>query len=258
LIYYIILFPKETYSDTKMRRLCSDLTKQVYSFLSIQKFKREELVQKSFLLDSLNDATLTKQYDSVYNMVQKNIHSEVAQSANFHYYQHLLLANQYQYQVKQRKPFLEAFKSADHQLDCFYFLTKLKNYCAELNNKSSLQISGEMKILPNLFPYLNQEGFANVPSIKAYLLVIKLLTVPEEEHFFWELKEFITKEATISKSDLNELYAHLMNYCANKLNGGNTDYYLHLFDLYKVALAKKVIIEKDRLDFQQYKNIIGI
>lgn len=252
------LFPKQTYSDTKMRRICSDLTKQVYSFMSIQKFKEEELVQKSFLLDTLNDATLTKQYDSVYNTIQKDSNKGTGKSANYHYYQHLLLANQYQYQAKQRKPFLEVFKSADHQLDCFYFLTKLKNHCAELNNKSSLQISGGLKILPNLFTYLDQEGFAQVPSIKAYLLVIKLLTVPEEEHFFWELKEFIATEKTISKSDLSELYAHLMNYCANKLNGGNTDYYLHLFDLYKVALAKKVIIEKDRLDFQHYKNIIGI
>lgn len=255
---WTVLFPNQSYSDTKMRRLCSDLTKQVYTFLSIQKFKEEELVQKSFLLDTLNDATLTKQYDSVYNSMQKDSSKTITKSANYHYYQHLLLANQYLYQAKQRKPFLDVFKSADHHLDCFYFLTKLKNYCAELGNKSSIQISEGMKILPNLFPYLEQENFAKVPSIKAYLLVIKLLTEPEKEDFFWTLKEFIATEGSISKGDLNELYAHLMNYCANKLNGGNTDYYLHLFDLYKVALDKKVIIEKDRLDFQQYKNIVGI
>lgn len=253
---WTILFPKAPYKDVKMRRLCSDLTKQAYQYLSIKKFKKETTTQKAYLLDALNDVTLSKQYNSVYNSIKDE--TNILKDATYYHQQHVLHTNHYLFQIKQRKNFQETFQLANHHLDCYYFLVKLKKYCGELGNRRSVNIEKGIKIIPNLFAYLEAAGFDQEPSIHAYLLVIKLLTEPEDETHFWNLKDFLGSDSSFSKNDLNELYAHLMNYCAIKLATGNTDYYHHLFDLYKVALDKKVIIEKNRLDFQQYKNIINI
>ena len=253
-----ILFPKKPYKDVKHRRLSSDLTKYAYSFLALKQFKKSPLVEKTFLLEALNDGALTKQYERVSRVLLQQESKSGIRDVEYYYYQHRLFDSQYQFKAKQRINFLEAFQLADQHLDYYYFLSKLKNYCAELGNKNFMSIEQGIKVLPNLLPYLETENFLKIPSIKAYYLVAKMLETTDEDDCFFELKAFLFEETVFSKTDLNELFTHLMNYCVVKINQGNTDFYYQLFDLYKESLQKEVIIEKERLDFQHYKNIISI
>jgi len=251
------LFPKKLFKDVKYRRLSSDLTKHAYSFLAFKRFKQSPLVEKTFLLEALNDSALTKQYERVSRSLLQEQETGI-RDAEYYYYQHLIYDNQYQFKAKQRIGFLEEFQLKDQNLDCYYFLSKLKNYCAELGNKNFMSIEQGIKVLPNLFAYLENENFLKIPSIKAYYLVAKMLETTDEDGYFFELKTFLFEEIVFSKTDLNELFTHLMNYCVVKINKGNSDFYYQLFDLYKEALQKEVIIEKEQLDFQHYKNIISI
>jgi len=252
------LFPKKDFQDVKYRRLSSDLTKHAYSFLALKRFKNAPLVEKTFLLEALNDSALTKQYERVSrSLLEQEVETGI-RDTEYYYYHHLIFDNQYQFKAKLRVDFLEDFQLADHHLDCYYFLSKLKNYCAELGNKNFMSIEQGIKVLPKLLTYLETESFLEIPSIKAYYLVAKMLQATDEDGYFFELKAFLFKEIVFSKKDLNELFTHLMNYCVVKINKGNADFYYQLFDLYKEALQKEAIIEKERLDFQHYKNIISI
>lgn len=255
---WLTLFPKKPYQDVKYRRFSSDLTKHAYSFLALKRFKKSPLVEKFFLLEALNDGALTKQYKRVSRTLLQQEAESGIRDTEYYYYQHLIFDSKYQFKAQQRVGFLEEFQLADQHLDYYYFLSKLKNYCAELGNKNFMPIEQGIKVLPNLLTYLETESFLEIPSIKAYYLVAKMLGTSEGDTYFTKLKAFLFKEIVFSKKDLNELFTHLMNYCVVKINKGNADFYYQLFDLYKEALQKEVIIEKERLDFQHYKNIISI
>ena len=252
------LFPKEPYKDVKMRRLCSDLTKHGLSFLSIQQFKNTPLAATTYLLDPLNDAALSKQYEHVCRAANEVENTPAINNADYYFYKYQILWNQYQFKLKKRIPFVEDFREADHFLDCYYYLNKLRNYCDELQIKNTISTEGHISKPQDLFDYLEKEQLLEIPSIRAYYFATQMFLQPEEGANFQHLKDLVLATTTFSRNDLYNLFNYLMNYCVRKINAGNQDFFHQLFDLYKIALDKKILLDKEHLDFQHYKNILGI
>ncbi len=252
------LFPKEPYKDVKMRRLCSDLTKHGLSFLSIQQFKDTPLAATTYLLDPLNDAALSKQYEHICRAANEVQNTSDINNTDYYFYKYQIQWNQYQFKLKKRTPFVEDFRKADHYLDCYYYLNKLRNYCDELQIKNTTSTEDHISKPQDLFDYLEKEQLLKIPSIRAYYYATQMFLQSDEGTNFQQLKELVLATTTFSRNDLYNLFNYLMNYCVRKINAGNQDFFYQLFDLYKIALDKKVLLDKDRLDFQHYKNIIGI
>ena len=55
-----ILYPKEDYNDTKMRRLSSDLIRYAFAFLAFKQYKKNAIREQTFLLEALNETSLSK------------------------------------------------------------------------------------------------------------------------------------------------------------------------------------------------------
>jgi len=252
------LFKSVPYKDVKMRRICSDLTKHALSFLAFKQFKKTPLVESTLLLERLNDSMLTKQYEYIYRAANEVQNTAQIDEADFYSYKFQILWNQYQFNIRKRTPLIDDFQQADYYLDCYYYLNKLKNYCAgfQINNTSS--IKQEIILPKEVFTYLAKHQLLEIPSIKAYHYIIQMFEHPEETGAFYQLKELVLTTATFSKNDLMDLFGYMMNYCIRKINAGNQDFLYQLFDLYKIALSKEILLDKDRLDFQHYKNIFGI
>jgi len=252
------LFPTLPYKDVKMRRLSSDLTKHALSFLAIKEFKNSPLAEATFLLQPLNNIALAKQYEHICRSANEISNSEAINNADFYYYKFQILWNQYQFKLKKRTSFLEDFRQADHHLDCYYYLNKLKNYCGEYQIKQAFSTEESISIPADLFAHLEKEQLLEIPSIQAYFFVLQMFKRPEEEQYYYQLKDLLLAVTTFSNSDLYDLFTYLLNYCVRKINAGNQDFFYQLFDLYKIALDKKILLDKDRIDFQHYKNIIAI
>ena len=254
------IFPNEAYNDLKMRRLSSDLIKHAFAFLAYKNYKSDPLREQTFLLEALNNPSRAKHFNSVVKQTKSIQEKSDLKHFDYHFYKYLINRSQCIFNEKSRKSFSKELEKADFHIDCYYFLNKLENYCDVLSYRSFLPMKSEVKIIPDFFAYLEKENFLKVPAIKAYYLVSKMLLHPEEESFFHELKVFLQhEEARFHKEELSAFYTHLINYCIHeKINIGKTEFFVELFNLYKLTLEKFPLVEREKFDVHRYKNIITV
>lgn len=256
------IFENKKFNDGHLRRLCSELTKQAYGFLTVWKYKSDGLKEQVDLLQILNDLKLNKHFDSTLRQIDQTTEKQSKRDADFHLqqYQTAFIAQLNLEEKEPQKGHFENLEQADFHLDCFYFIQKLKHYCDTLDHKNRLSHQANIQLMPNFLAYLEEHDFLRISPIKAYYLVAKMFLYSEEEKYFHELKHFLKAQlANFSKSELNTLYIYLKNYCiSTKINNGRSEYFLELFEVFKTLLEQEIIIINEVLDPQDYKNIITV
>lgn len=256
------LFSNTPYHDQTLRRLLSDLTGQALDFRAWMAFRNEPFHETAALLPTLTDPSLRKHFDGVVRQFELALKGETFHSPSAHYYQFLAHRSRHlQLEASAKKPdTLEYLEAADFQLDCFYFTQKLKHLCDALSYRNTLALNASLEEITGLASYLQSSSYAEVPLIKAYLLTLFMLQHPEQETFFHDLKSLLHNQgAHFEKKERHTLFIHLMNFCIDtKINTGRTDYFAELFDLYKVALDKEIILDEGLMDPFHYKNIITV
>ena len=250
------------FQDQTLRRLNSELTRHAFTFLAIQTFERNPFWKAEAILPNLLDPGLHKHFKGVLRNVELLEEKDPSQSPLSFFRRHKIEHLRHrQLEASGQKPDTLAFlEGADHHLDCFYFVQKLKNQCDALSYQNTLALKAEMEQIPGLLQYLEQSPFVEVPLIRAYLLALKMLLNPDDETAFHSLRALLqTQGEQLDKKEQHTLFIHLMNYCIDtRINKGRTDFFGELFQLYQVALDQEIILEEGMLDPFHYKNIITV
>lgn len=256
------LFREKKFNDAHLRRLCSELTKQAYGFLTVWNYKSDVLKESTDLLSTLNDLKLEKHFGSTLRQVKQLKEKLPRRDASFHYQQYLIehLSHLHLELTGKQGVNFENLEQADFHLDCFYFTQKLKHFCDALDHKNRLSQQATITMFPDFLEFLSEHNFLSVPSVHAYYLVAQMLLQPEEESYFYQLKKLLREKAVcFTQSELNYLYIYLKNYCINtKINNGRSAYFNELFEIFITLLEQGIIIVNEKLDPQDYKNIITV
>jgi hypothetical protein len=264
------LFGEKKYDDAQLRRLCSNMISRAYEFLAIQRFFELPLASPVLLLPILDDRKLHKHFAGVVRQTNGVEARPSEPLEEEHLYRFFLQRASYIHAERRggENGKQERLESADYHLDCFYIIQKLRHYCDALYYQRDALYYGKKGASRPINVYLFSDFLAQVknsrfleePLIKAYFWVSELLSRPEEEHFFFALKDFLRAcPKSFPRSELYTLYIFLSNYCTDtKINLGRQDYLGHLFELFKSMLDNEVVLENGVLDPQYYKNIITV
>lgn len=256
------IFGNEKFDDATIRRLCSMLTRMAYQFLLLKQSKTSPVQEQTQLLEILNQRKLDKHFQSLVKNTKAIQSKNSSRNAEFHY-QNFLIERychlNYEKTVTKIDNF-DALKLSDFHLDCFYIIQKLKHYCDTLGYRLFLAAEVELDLMPSFLDYIKHHNYLQEPSIQAYYLVTQMLMQPEEETYFHQLKQLLIEQTELfSNQDLNTLFIHLNNYCIlEKINVGKSEYFLELFDNFKIQLETKIIFKNEELAPQDYKNIITV
>lgn len=256
------LYGKKKYNDAHLRRLCSELTKQAYGFITAWAYKSDALRESTDLLEALNDMKLEKHFNSTLRQINQLKDKLPRRDASFHYEQYRVenLAHLHLEQTGKQGINFENLEQADYHLDCFYFTQKLRHYCDALDHRNRLSEQAEISVFPDFLKFLEAHDYLRVPSVNAYYLVAQMLSWPEEENYFQQLKQLLREKVDcFTVAELNYLYIYLKNYCiSTKINNGRSEYFQELFEIFKTLLEQEIIIINGKLDPQDYKNIITV
>lgn len=256
------IFPGKPYNDTRFRRICSDLLKLVFDYLSYNQFKKLPLTSSLFLLPQLSGPQLDKHFAGVVRQMNNELEQADFRDSDFHYITYMMLQREHEHlehSAKKSSAF-EFIEKSDYHLDCYYFSKKLQLYSDALGFQSTLSGQASVRHFPDFFNYLQGTPYMQEPAVKAWYLVILMIQNKEDESQFQQLKKLVDKEGKhFQKKELQMLFIHLMNYCIDtKINNGRIEYYQELFSLYKTALDQQIIFENGELSPHHYKNIITI
>ncbi len=253
---------EKPFDDLTLRRMLSKLTGFAEHFKTLEVFEASPAAFSGWMLRALNEPALSKHFVAALRRAKALGNRPGIQQPLVYHYLQQQAREEYRHSelLNPRKPCTEALERADYALDCYYFSTKLKNYCEMLGYAQMQAVAPKIHLWPGLLRYLEEHSFLEEPVLRAYYLVANMLEKPEEEHFFLALRQMLDADYELfARTELQTLFVHLMNYCIyTKINRGRSDYFKELFVLYQSALRYGILEENALFDPFHYKNIITV
>ncbi|MCI5058870.1 MAG: hypothetical protein MRY83_22340 [Flavobacteriales bacterium] len=246
----------EHYNDQKMRLLTSDLYRQVEHFLIYQSLKKDNLLQDQLLIKRIGQMNLPSAFQSTLNsQKKKQKNSGYGQIELLH---SNLIIEEETFEFKSRtepQSSIQNLQRISDLTDEYFLSMQLKYSCELLNREKILSQSYEYELINELITFIPTSSYIDVPLIHSYYHIFLMLKTDDEREFFY-LKDKLTEYLMVLNSkELRDIYVFLLNYCIQQSNKGNAKYLKELFDLYKILLDHRIIIEGNYMHLYDFKNI---
>jgi hypothetical protein len=255
------LYPKRKMDDAHLRRLSSDLNQLTLRFFVEENRSKDYVHDALELQRALSKPELKKQLESVERQLQRHFEGIQAKSAQTYLAQFNLYLSIFNNASKTVaiSDLVDKMLPADHFLESFYIIQKLKFYVNWLMFRGFRSTPVEMQVMPGFWEYINTGKYTEIPLIVIYRNVVLCLTESNEERHFQDLLDNLERFADdLTKEDLRECYQIAQNYCAFKVNQGRTEYNKVMFGLFRQSIRLKILLEDDILQEGIFKNIITI
>ncbi len=253
-----VLFPKEKYTDLKMRTIMSYLLKVVETFIAIENFQANKQLMQLQLLKDSRERELEKPFKRVLQGLQKQQQKEPYKDASyfFNLYQIEYEVNKYieEQQVRDQEPNLQELSDS---LDAFYLINKLKYCCTILNYKNLATIDYRLPLVEEILQHLHQHDYAHIPIIAIYYHALLTLTESDDEMHFTALQELLQTHLTeLPEKELQDIFVLSRNYCIKRINNGDPSYLPNLFKLYQAEIESGIILVNGYIPPSTYKNVV--
>lgn len=254
------LYPRVEFNEQKLRYPMSDLAKLLEEFLELQEFSKNKIARNHLLVQAFLHRNLHKYSQSVID--QAILSNEKNQYRDFQFYYDMFLLETDRYDdvsSKRNVAVKENLKSIIQNLDNYYIINKLK-YSAEIINHANVWAGDfEPLLLDEILVYLDKHRDKNVPAVEIYYMILMTLLEPDNESHYFHLKKALTDSLSLfPQSEINDMYIFARNYCAKKINFGDLNYLVEIFDLYKILLESEIIFQNGFLVQWDFKNIVSV
>lgn len=251
------LFPEQTFNNSKLNYFSNQLFQLVERFIVVD---QESISDDLQLLHFYRQANLPKHYLQKSKQLDHRIQSVNQQGESFYYFQfeQSKIADQHFLQQGQRK-YDQHIQDANHRLDHFYLIQKLKFYAEMLDREKKIPPSYQFTNLNLLDQLIENTKTQNNDYIQLYRKLIQMLQEESNTIFYEEyLKQLDQSKKVISDSDLKKLYFYAINYCVRKIAGGQR-FHQNLLSLYMLGLEEGFLFQNgNQLSPWTFKNIVQL
>lgn len=245
------------FNDQQMRYLLTDLTKHLEYFIMLKGFDKDALLQNIVCASELAKRDCEKSYQYRHHLIEQ---SDKVKNSLFYYYQSVAADHHLNYtgSKQSRKKKLDYYDTLLN-LETFYLSRKLQLFCEVINLKNILSGDFDLHLFEEIKTLAKQEPFSKIPVVQIYYHILITLTEASNEKNFELLRELLKKHGHLFPvTELKDLYHYVKNYCVKKINQGSIEYVKTLFEIYKVMLGNKRLMNADYLLQWEYKNIVSI
>ena len=255
------LIPKTPYNDVRFRKYCSDLLKNVESFLAFEHVSNDKITKTNLTLESIRKRRIEHLYNAYIRNSRRLANENDDESANAHLNRYIVEKTLYELTDSGSKRLDKSnIESISNNLDNFYFSEKLKFYSTALSQQSYIKDKYDIKFADDLLKLVKNSELLSVPAISIYYYC--LLTVKESENLehFYKLKELLTENGSdFPKNEALSLYYLLANYCIRRNNKGDYQFADELFKIYDEMKNKEIILsDSGEISPWNFKNSVGI
>ncbi|MFK8007017.1 MAG: hypothetical protein AB8H03_11620 [Saprospiraceae bacterium] len=258
---YKNVFPNQKHNQKHLALLFTYTWRLLNQFLIQEQFKKNEIQQNIFLLQSLRKNGSHRNYEKLLSEVERNLVKSKIQNSDFSFQQFLVKSEAERFHTQLEKHETDwSIQQKQNHLDHFYFSEKLKDACEMMMRSKILQVEYSYQMLDDILEEIenNIERYEQIPSIIIYYQVFQMMTKGTSE-FYQDLIPILKKyESSFPKEELESIYNHLQHFCMTKINTGDDNYLNKLFQLYKMQLEAELLIENNYLSEWHYKNIVTV
>lgn len=259
-VLYSNVFGQKKFSEQKLRYMMSDLTKIAEKYLIYKELETKPILENHFLLTAFKSRNITRHSPSVLDQSNKLMKKYPFKDQLYYYEQYMIESDHYEYIASKRNVAVkENLNNIILSLDYYYVINKLK-FSSELINHTNVYAGGyEHLLLDEILNYLKKNEPEDVPAIAIYHCILLTLTDTENEQHYFNLKSLLFENIkNFPLEELNDMFIFARNYCAKKINSGETQFLSEIFDLYKTLISNKIIFINNYLSQWDYKNIVSV
>jgi hypothetical protein len=258
---YCYIFENQIYDDLKLRHLLSDALRLLEEFVAVEKFYDDRHYLELNKLHYYKDKGLDKHFVGLERQMRADMLKNDVFGSEYMYYKKFLLErelNQYLADREGRKGKINV-TNASQALDDFFILQKLRYGCMQANYGKVFSASFQLFLLEEILDFVASKDLSHQPLIMAYYQSLMMFKYPDDERYFFELKEVLHKDSPHFDQTHNvELFKFAQNYCIGKANMGKKTYLQELFDLFQTSLSHNIALVNGELSPSNFKNMVTV
>lgn len=234
------LFGKEKYNYFKIKNLISDLYQISLTYLKIIANNKKGIENDINLLNELHE----RQLDNLFIQKEKQINRELNSliKDEFYYLKQYQLARVNTSHFKFKKSGY-SFNLIQNEYDIYLqytLIVLLRNYSKMLTNKNHGNIEFKMEMFENVWEYVKDKEFKDIPSAGIYRQMIALELSRDEKDYRSLIKLKEKYEKNLSDEDIYYILLVANSYSAYRLKLGDESFYNDRFSAFKEMVDRKI------------------
>ena len=256
------LFGLSDYKDVKVREQMSALLKLTESYLILQELQKNEFYRHLALLKQYRKRNIGNLFQQQEKVVQLSVDSDPYLNIETYRRSYLLADEQNNFfEQQQNITHDESIGLKNKSFDAYYFSAKLRTLCELINREKILSSKHEKPLETTVVDIIakHKKIYLDTPAIHSYYEIFKLLkSVNDPKQFIQTLNTLNSYQKSFTDRELKSMYAYLSNYCIQQVNSGKAAFTPILFDMQKLLLLNKILLENGVLSHISFRNIVTI
>lgn len=251
------VFPKEAFSDAKLRQSIHFLLKSIESYLITKELQEDTVQAKMALVSIYRKRKLSKAFQKTINEVQDLQEKATYQNEQFFRNEYLIQQEQYLFLEGQKKRNIPMnLQEVSDALDTTFLADKLRQACLMLSHQKVYKTRYQIGLFEEIMRYIEDNNYLTTPAISIYYYVYKAITEVDNINHFEHLKSQIQNNGDLFPPvEIKDIYLMAINYCIGKMNAGHADFTREAFDLYKKGLEMGILIENETISPWTFINV---
>jgi len=252
------LFPSEPYEDVNFRKYCSDLLKIMEAFMVHENAERDEAKTALGVLDFVVRRKIEPLYNGAMKQARNALEKQPYRSLDF-YYQNYSIERRY-YALMDFDVRLNTKTNLEEiafNLDLFYWIEKLKLYCAVLSQRKTGNQAYKLNFADELISQLQRFPIEEVPALAIYYYSFLILTEEENVEHYYNFRRMLDKYGMdMPQQEAMEMFDSALHYCTGKINKGQREFLQEYFNLFEDAITKGIFLLQGQLAPWRFNNIV--
>ncbi|MBR9920221.1 MAG: hypothetical protein GYB31_05220 [Bacteroidetes bacterium] len=255
------IFPEETFDYQRISVVFSYAVKLVEQFFQVEAFAESNAASELFLLERLRKDQHSVLYKKHLNKIQKGLRQAKIKNSDYHLRaSYIAREADFDYRQKGEHEWDPNLQKKQEELDYFFISEKLKDHCELRIRRKILKGTYTPYLLDEILTYVESRKayFETIPAVNVYHQLYRLLTGHPDYQLESVLAALQKQHGNFSRSEQQDLYNMLLNYCIGHINRGDDSYHAKALKIIRWQLKKELIFQQGILPEWHYKNITAI
>lgn len=253
------IFPARPYDDLRLRGSMSDLQERIERYLMLAQNEEDDLNYQLGKVRLYRSRKLFKHYEFAQRKLDRSLQKHPLRNVDYYRLAQSSSVEKLAYASSNRRSRDLDLQPVADGIDRLFLIEKLRHACTQLTHQAVHPVNYDFGLLHLIIDQLPKLAHYRIPAVALYYHCYGFLSDREGTHHFQQFKSLFTAHAKkFTQSERKDLYLFALNYCIRRHNRGEIDYTLEAWNLYRYALAEKLLLDKGQMSRFTFSNIVGI
>ncbi len=263
-VLWDMVFKEEKYSDSRFRKMNSDLLFLFEDFVILEDLRNKSLIRGNLYIKAIGNRKLDRLTNYAVTKVRKVERSINKATSDIYFQRYIFEQNLFNLTSEADKKANSKNKSAkinlkeiSDNLDIFFVIEKLRYQCQVLGWKNMYDLDTKINFTSEIETNIKNGIYQSIPLIELHYLILLTLRHPNNHEHYYKLRDKVNVHLNeLEYQDLYYIYDAFFSYCIGKVNRGEHEFYAEAFNLYEEAIEYDLLLERGVLSPTTYRNAV--